>query len=254
MYTEEHGPADGVPVLFLHGSMVAGWMWMGQAGDLPEFRCLVPDLPGIGRSADEPWTSVAKTADRVANMLRERCASGSAHLVGLSLGGIVSLHVAVRHPSTVRSLIVSGVPHGTIPVMLRTLSSAILSLYRRPWGARVVARMFGIPHDESMDAFLQTALLTDPAALRAVASEVNRRPLPDGLEAVRVPTLAVVGERDTSPAKRAVQHLQRVMPNAVGYLVPGVGHQWNAEKRKLFSGMVRSWIGSQRVDNPLIRM
>jgi len=87
-----------------------------------------------------------------------------------------------------------------------------------------------------------------------VASKVNRRPLPAGLEAVRVPTLAVVGERDTSPAKRAVQHLQRVMPNAVGYLVPGIGHQWNAEKRELFSGMVRSWIGSQRVDNPLIRM
>ena len=254
MYIEEHGPADGVPVVFLHGSMVAGWMWMGQVGDLPEFRCLLPDLPGIGRSADEPWTSLAETADRLAKMIRADCADGSAHLVGLSLGGIVGLHVAVRHPNTVRSLVVSGVPYGTIPVLLRILSAAMLGLYRRPWGARVVARMFGIPHDESMDAFVETALQTDPAALRAVSDEVNRRPLPHGLEAVRVPTLAVVGEKDTAPAKRAVLHLQQVMPNAVGYVVPGVGHQWNAEKRELFSRMVRSWVGSQRVDGPFIRM
>ena len=47
MYVDEHGPDDGVPIVFLHGSVVAGWMWMGQVQDLSEFRCLLPDLPGI---------------------------------------------------------------------------------------------------------------------------------------------------------------------------------------------------------------
>jgi pimeloyl-ACP methyl ester carboxylesterase len=62
MYLEEHGPVDGAPIVFLHGSMVAGWMWLGQVDGLPDHRCLLPDLPGIGRSADEPWVSFADAA------------------------------------------------------------------------------------------------------------------------------------------------------------------------------------------------
>jgi pimeloyl-ACP methyl ester carboxylesterase len=251
MYVEEHGPTDGVPIVFLHGSMVAGWMWMGQVADLPEYRCLLPDLPGIGNSADESWISFADTGDRIAEMIRARCANGSTHLVGLSLGGITGLHVAARHPDLVRSLIVSGVPYGKIPSALRVLSTVMLGLYHRPWGARVVARLFGIPPDESMDAFMQTARQTDPASLRALTDEVSKMPLPQSLEKVTVPTLAVVGEKDTTPARRAVPHLQEVMPNAVGCVGQGVGHQWNAENQEMFSDMVRQWITAQTVNDLL---
>lgn len=252
MYVDEHGPDDGVPIVFLHGSMVAGWMWMGQVQDLPEFRCLLPDLPGIGHSADERWVSMADTADRVAEVVRGRCEGGSAHVVGLSLGGVVGLHTAVRHPDAVRSLLVSGVPYGTIPWPLRALSSAMISLYRRPWGARQIARMFGIPDDESLGAFMETARRTDPAALRSATEEVNRAPLPTGLETVATRTLAVVGARDTAPARRAVPYLASVIPGASGRVAPDVCHQWNAENQELFSSMARAWVGSGRVDDRLV--
>jgi pimeloyl-ACP methyl ester carboxylesterase len=252
MFVAEHGPDDGVPIVFLHGSMVAGWMWMGQVQDLPEFRCLLPDFPGIGHSGAERWVSLADTADRVAELVRARCSDGSAHVVGLSLGGVVGLHLAVRHPEVVGSLLVSGVPYGTIPWPLRALSSAMIGLYRRPWGARQIARMFGIPDDESLEAFMETARLTDPAALRSVTAEVNLALLPPGLETIAAPTLAVVGAKDTAPARRAVPHLQSVIPGAIGRVVPGVGHQWNAEDPALFSAMVRQWVGSGRVDDRLV--
>lgn len=41
-------------------------------------------------------------------------------------------------------------------------------------------------------------------------------------------------------------------PNAVGYAVPGVGHQWNAERPELFTQMVRQWVESQAVVKGLI--
>lgn len=252
MFVDEHGPDDGTPVVFLHGSMVAGWMWMGQVQDLPEFRCLLPDFPGIGQSGAEGWVSLADTADQVAEVIRSRCGDGSAHVVGLSLGGVVGLHLGVRHPGVVRSLLVSGVPYGTIPRPLRALSSVMIGLYRRPWGARQIARLFGIPDDESLGAFMETARRTDPAALRSVTDEVNRSPLPADLASIRAPTLAVVGSKDTAPARRAVPYLQSVIPGAVGRIVPDVGHQWNAEDRGLFSSMVRAWVGSGRVDERLM--
>lgn len=252
MYVDEYGPEAGVPIVFLHGSMVAGWMWMGQVEDLPEYRCLLPDLPGIGRSGRETWTSFAETADRVAEMILDRCPDGSAHLVGLSLGGIIGLHVAARHPERVRSVIVSGVPYGTVPLPLRLISRVMLWLYGRAWGARLVARVFGIPDEESFEAFVQTADQTDLAALRTITAEVYHSPLPADLGGISMPVLAVVGEKDTAPAKRAVLHIQDSILGAATRIVPGVGHQWNAEDQALFSAMVRSWVDSRTVDERLV--
>ena len=252
MHFVEFGPSEGVPVVFLHGSMVAGWMWVGQAEGLPDYRCLLPDLPGIGHSSDEEWEDFATTADHVANLIRDRCTGGSAHVIGLSLGGIIGLHLAVRHPETLRSLVVSGVPSGSIPVVLQVLNRVMLFLYRRPWGARLIGRSFGIPDDESMVAFLETARLTSSTALERIAEEVSTAPLPENLSAVDTPTLAVVGSRDTKPALQAVALLQDLIQSASGYVVPEVGHQWNAEEPELFTDMVRSWISDQKVDSRLM--
>lgn len=58
--------ADAAPtVLFLHGGNVAGWMWADQVAALSGHHCLVPDLPGFGRSADLDWTTLAEVADQL---------------------------------------------------------------------------------------------------------------------------------------------------------------------------------------------
>lgn len=254
MHVEIFGPENGIPIVFLHGSMVAGWMWMGQVDDLPGYRCFLPDLPGIGRSAGTPWICLSDTSDKLADLISTKCPGGRAHIVGLSLGAITALHVAANHPDLVESLIVSGAPYGKIPFLLRILSSVMLKLYNRPWGVRIIARLFGIPDDESMDAFINTARQTDPVSLRRITKEIFKTAIPQNLDQVAVPTLAVVGENDTVPAKRAVRYLQDVMPNATGYSVPRVGHQWNAENRELFSAMIRLWVDSKAVPEQFLRI
>lgn len=248
MHVIEVGAEAGTPIVFLHGAMVASWMWLGQTEGLPEYRCLLPDLPGMGRSGGEPWIGLADTADQVAEIIRSRCSDQRAHIVGLSLGGLVGLNVAVRHSKAVSSLVVSGVPHGPTPLPLRMLSRAMLALYGNARGAGLVARLLGIPDDESRAAFVETAQSTNPAALRAVMDEVFVNPLPDGLDGATTPTLAVVGTKDTTVARRAVGHLQKCMPDARGCLVPDVGHQWNAEQPVLFTDMVRAWVEALDVD------
>ena len=102
MWVEESGPDGGVAIVFLHGSMVAGWMWAEQAAALSaEYRTLVPDLPGIGASGSEQWTGFSGVADAVAGEIEAR-APGGAHVVGLSLGGIIGLNLAVNHPEALQ--------------------------------------------------------------------------------------------------------------------------------------------------------
>jgi pimeloyl-ACP methyl ester carboxylesterase len=242
MYVEERGPADGTPILFLHGSMVAGWMWAEQVEVLSvDHRTIVPDLPGLGRSGGDTWAGFAGAAEAVAAELRERAPDG-AHVVGLSLGGIVALHLAIAHPGLCRSALVSGVPEGALPGGLRLLNGIMAGVYGTRAGARLIGRMFGMPDEESMEAFVATATETDPAAIRAIVAEVSTKPLPDGLGGIGVPLLAVVGEKDTEPARRAVPFLVETVPDARGAVVPGVGHQWNAEAPDRFTEMVRAWV------------
>lgn len=229
-------------MVFLHGAMVAGWMWREQADALTGYRCLLPDLPGWGRSADLGWRSLAETADRVAALIADECEGRRAHVVGLSLGGLVGLHLAARTPNRVRSLLVSGVPMGRVPRPLQWLNRAFASLYARPWGAGVVATAFGLPDDESRAAFLATAAQTPRATLTAVQSGIAGGALPSDPGAIAIRSLLVVGERDLALARNAVPWLAARMPNAVGFEVPDVGHQWNAEDGPGFTALVRSWI------------
>lgn len=254
MYVEAHGVVDGTPITFLHGAMVSGWMWMGQVEALTHYHCLLPDYPGIGNSGDLQWVSCADTADRIAEMIRTRCKGGSSHIVGLSLGGTIALHIAVRHPDVVRSLLISGVPQGRISLPLRLFSRLMTRLYSYPWGANVLAGVMGIPADESRQAFVQTAMQTRPGVLDRIMDEIYDAPLPLELARASAPTLAVVGERDTAPAKRAVPHLCAVLPHSQGYQVPGVGHQWNAEQPELFTQMVREWVESGHVVPELVKL
>jgi pimeloyl-ACP methyl ester carboxylesterase len=184
-------------------------------------------------------------------MVAARSGSGTAHVVGLSLGGIIGLNLAVRHPEAVRSLLVSGVPYGTLGWPLKLTNHVLSWLYGRPWGARMVARAFGMPDEESTEAFVGTAERTDPRALQAVMREVATSPLPEGMGEIRLPLLAVVGEKDSAPARQAVEYVKRTIPGAETAVVPAVGHQWNAEERELFSDVVREWIDDGTVDERL---
>lgn len=143
MHVTRTGPApeDGAVIVFLHGAMVAGWMWTQQAADLSDYRCVVPDLPGFGASVTEEWLSLSATADQVAALIRDEYHGGSAHVVGLSLGGLVGLHTVAKHPDAVRSLLASGVPSGSLSPPLLIANRLLLWLYCRPWGAAVVARV-----------------------------------------------------------------------------------------------------------------
>lgn len=230
-------------MVFLHGAMVAGWMWREQADALAEHRCLAPNLPGWGRSAELPWRSLSETADRIAALIADECEGGRAHVVGLSLGGLVGLHLGARSPNRVRSLLVSGVPRGRVPGPLQWLNRAFAGLYARPWGAGAVATAFGLPDDESRAAFLATAAQTPRATLAAVQSEIAEGALPRDPVAITPRSLLVVGSRDLALSRDAVPWLVERMPNALGFEVPAVGHQWNAEDGPGFTALVRAWIG-----------
>lgn len=118
----EWGPADGAPLVALHGITAHGRSFRALAERLPGHRVLAPDLRGRGASRDitGPFSMVAH-ADDVRAVL-DAAEVPSATVLGHSMGGFAALVAAHRHPTRVDRLVLVD---GGLPL---ALPEAVLAL------------------------------------------------------------------------------------------------------------------------------
>ena len=108
-------------VIFLHGVLNDHSVWILQTRSLAHhgWNVLAPDLPGHGKSAGDPPTSVEAAADFVLALM-DAAGVGKAALVGHSFGALIALEAAARAPERVSHLVLVGVafPMKVSPVLL----------------------------------------------------------------------------------------------------------------------------------------
>lgn len=243
MHVRESHPGAEESVLFLHGGNVAGWMWDAQVDALPGFHALVPDLPGFGASAAEAWTGLADVADELAEVIRIRAHGGRAHVVGLSLGGVLALVLSSRHPDLVRSLFTSGAVLSGVRGLARVSAMAQLRLWGSESYWRGLAASYRMPAD-SVEVFVRTGLAIDRGSARRMMTDVYagvERDL-DGLGGLDAPVLALAGELEPRMVKRALEGIASRAPRVTARLAPRMHHVWSAEDPELFHRVLREWL------------
>ncbi len=244
LHLAEHHPDADESVLFLHGGNVAGWSWTEQAEALPDHHALVPDLPGFGASARHPWADLSTTADELADLVRERAHGGRAHVVGLSLGGVVGVALAARHPDVVRSVFVTGAILRGVRGFGRWAGLAQIPLWGSPGYWKTMARAYRLPPD-AVDLFVATGLGIDRDSVRRMVPEIYDG-VPagdlDGLRRLAAPILAIVGEEESRTVRDALDEVTSRVPHAVARLAPGMHHAWSAEDPELFHSTLAHWL------------
>ncbi|MBC8195860.1 MAG: alpha/beta hydrolase [Acidimicrobiia bacterium] len=102
-------------VVLLHGAGMDRSVWSQQTRFLAHhgYRALAVDLPGHGGSEGPALDSISGLATWVAGLATEL--GGPLHLVGHSMGSLVALEAAARHPASVASIALLGVA-ATMPV------------------------------------------------------------------------------------------------------------------------------------------
>lgn len=127
-------------IVFLHGIAGSNEMWKKTINELEDVRVIAIDLLGFGASARP--THLDYTIDdhtrMVRHTLRRRGVRGKVHLVGYSLGALVSVQYATKYKRDVASLILCAPPLYTNEGMLerekKTLAdrqtNSLLSFYR----------------------------------------------------------------------------------------------------------------------------
>jgi pimeloyl-ACP methyl ester carboxylesterase len=130
------GGGEGPPLLLLHGYGGAAWNFAELVPLLEGRRLVVPDLPGHGGSEPLPAATISGLADAVAGLL-----DGPTPVLGHSLGGVVALRLAERHPELVSALVLAA-PAG-ISSATRT-AQAFVALVGVVQPARLLGRGIGL--------------------------------------------------------------------------------------------------------------
>ncbi len=223
------------PLLFLHGLGSCAEDWFMQfATFAPRYRCIAVDLRGHGLS-DKPEAdySVPLFASDVA-LLLTKLGAAPAHVVGLSLGGMVAQQLGIAHPHVVRSLVLLNTLPGIWPPTREIMHAGLQRL--RPGSApsmgqiaqRVALSLF--PEQESTTFRRMTEQRigsNDPEAYRRAMLAIMRYRPGSALGKITCPVLIVAGDRDRVVPAEYQLRLRTGIPHAEFVTVYGGGHACN---------------------------
>lgn len=231
---------DDLPVVLVHGGNVAGWMWEPQLETLQHRTVVTPDLPGYGRRTAEPWPGLGGAADDIVSRVEQLTGSRRFHVVGLSLGGAVGLHLAARHPEAAASVLVSSAPLLPVRGFTRFVAGLQLALWDSAWFWKAMAAGLRLPPD-SRGRYVTHGLSVHRDTARATLDDVTSGGVPPYLDTYPGRLLLVAGEHDS----RNVRESLRTVPYAETRLVPGMHHVWNVEDPALFNITVATWLAGR---------
>jgi pimeloyl-ACP methyl ester carboxylesterase len=252
LYFESKG--KGPVVVLIHGGQMDRRMWDAQF-DLfaKQYRVIRYDIRGFGKS--EAPTKPYSNAGDLDSLLRHLRVKRAA-LIGLSLGAAVAVEAALSYPEIVDSLVLvcpglGGFPFEDKANDLRAVVEAARD------GAKETAAELWLQNPYMSVAMENPALR---GKLRRLAQDnvacwlnnplLLRRPSPpaaERLREIRVPTLALGGERDVSDIHRIVAKLAAEIPGAQKQVLPGAGHLVPMEKPEEFNRLTLEFLAKRHL-------
>lgn len=248
-----HGERGGTPVVLIQGLGLSSRFWF----DIPEMlaedaraprRVLAIDNRGTGRSdkPKRPWT-MGTMADDVVAVLDD-AGLDAAFIVGISMGGMIAQHVALRHPKRVRGLVLlattAGFLMGALPDA-RALARLVSLPFGGPRAGRNLARLL-LPEskwDKAKEIFRDwpKAMREDPTAPSTFAAHLlaaSTHLVTPRLSRIACPVVVVAGKHDQLIPLRNARVLASKIRAAELEVLEDAGHAVFADDRDLVRRMV----------------
>ena len=206
--------------------------WFAHHG----FGVLAPDLPGHGRSSGAPLPTIADMADWTAALL-DAAGAAKAKLVGHSMGSLISLETAARHPAKVSALGLIG------PAAAMTVASDLLKAAEANDRSAIdMVSIWGLGFQAELGGSLAPGLWMHFGAQR-VLEQCRPGVLFNDLSAcnayqgalaaaaqITVSATLILGERDMMTPTRAGKALAAALANSRTVVLRGAGHMMMVER------------------------
>jgi len=255
MYYEIEG--DGPPVVFIGGLSQdhLGWMMQVPAVAAAGYRCITFDSRDAGQTAQsaEPY-GIKQMADDTVRLM-DAIGVSSAHIVGLSMGGMIGQEIAINNPSRVSSL--------TLVCTFAAIEAETAGILRAWKAAR--------PHCDDLDFVLMISswlftyrFFQHAAAVEGFLQLVRSNPFPQSVSGfqrqcdavlshdtrsrvsrITTPTRIIVGTEDTLTPARYSQWLAERIPGAELIEVPNAAHVLSLEIPDVFNRVLIEFLQAQ---------
>jgi pimeloyl-ACP methyl ester carboxylesterase len=189
-------------------------------------------------------------ADTVA--LIETLGAAPCHFVGVSMGGIVGLRIAVRNPEIIKSLALFAAS-ADAETEEKKKRYRLLTLITRLFGCRLVA-------DKVMPVMFGKTFLNDPVRselklrwrqnlianrrlgiARAVIGVINREPIYDQINKINAPTLVAMGDEDVAISMERANRIHSRIAGSKLVVIPHAGHTPTVEEPAAVNTLIENF-------------
>jgi 3-oxoadipate enol-lactonase len=235
LYYEEHG--HGQPLVMIQGFAGNQFAWFFQVMAFEKhFRVITFDARGIGRSAVSkvPYTVPVMVEDVLG--LMDYLKIERAHILGLSLGGLVAQVIAIDHPERVMKMVLVSTLPGT---NLEYIANGVRGVGREVLNMDVIQAMgyfIKIAFNKPVYRYL-IKLLSRPRLLAAYSNyfkqmqTVGEYSAVDRLQSIQAPTLVITGSNDRLVSPHCSKIIAGKIPHARLVMVKGGSHAFFLEMR-----------------------
>ena len=258
LYYEESG--DGTPMVFVHEFAGDHRSFEPQMRHFARrYRCIAFNARGYPPS-EVPEALASYSQDRARDDILAVLDSLSierAHIVGISMGSLATLHFGLHYPDRALSLTLGGCGYGAEPSQREQFRTEAASFAARieAQGMHMVAAEYGsgparvqFENKDPRGCAELVAHLAEHSSLGSVNTlrgvQMERPSVYDleqSLAALKVPALIMAGDED-EPCLEASLYLKRTIPSAGLALLPKTGHALNLEEPDLFNRLVGDFV------------
>jgi 3-oxoadipate enol-lactonase len=247
------GAADAPWVTFVTGIANDLGMWDGQARALAgRYRILRYDLRGQGKTESTPGPYSVESLGQDLLGLWDALDISRSHLVGLGLGGSVSLGIAIGHASRLHSLAACCCRASMEPdfaVMWHTLFDTVerngVESIVEQTAQRWFSEEFKRAHPQRLDAVRSMIRATSKDGYLGVVSAFLALDLEERIHRISTPTLFIGGAEDrVGGPENIMRRLAGKVAGAEYVAVPGAAHIANLQNESGFNGILQSFLNA----------
>jgi len=248
----DEGPANGIPIIFIHGFPFSKEMWTEQMNALSEtHRIIACDVRGHGESEQGATQfSIAQFADDLFFFM-DALKIEKAILAGLSMGGYIALRAIQQQPQRIAGLILCDTQCGADSDEGREKRKKTIAFIQKN-GLSVYAEeslrnlfapaSFTDKKDEVTfikDTILKTQASTICLTLQALA---DRKETCSSLPQINVPVTILVGKEDKITSPELALKMQTLIKGSSLHIIERAGHLSNLENPIQFNARVKSFL------------
>lgn len=242
---------SGPPLLFLHGLGSSALDWRAVTPAFGDRQVIVCDVRGHGRSEKPGGAYGVPLFARDVAALLDHLGLAHVDVVGLSMGGMIGLQLALDRPDLVQRLVVlnSGpevVPRGAAQWLQIVVRFVVTLLFGpRRLAPMVAKKLFPHPHQQALrDEVQQRIAANDPwAYLRASWALLGWSVLRQ-LPSLQLPVLVVSGDRDYTPIEQKRAWMSQ-LANARLEVIADSGHATPGDQPDALTRVLRAFLDEQ---------